>query len=116
MDIEIINENIKILEDSETSLENIQELALLYTVKNNFSGDKVESELSDILPAYKKYLDAKRKFQMKEIDDTPMVDYMKLLCKEIQDFVLLLYNNTHTRKERHYIEETLSYLYKRFLE
>ena len=116
MDIQIIQDNIDVLENSETSLENIQELALLYTVRNNFSGDKVESELSDILPDYKKYLDAKRKFQMKETDDTPMVDYMKLLCKEIQDFVLLLYNNTHTRKERHYIEETLSYLYMRFSE
>ncbi len=75
----------------------------------------VENELMDILPAYQKYIKAKQMYQMKQTDDSSMLEYMELVCYELSDFIIELYSGTDTRKERHAIEETILFLYDRFL-
>lgn len=75
-----------------------------------------ENELMEILPAYEKYVNAKRLYQMKQTDDVAMVEYMELLCYEISDFMMELYAGTSTRKERHHLEETALFLYNKFSE
>lgn len=113
MDIQIIDENIKELEMGDTTFDTVQELAFLYIVKANFKSSiqtMVEREYDDILPAYKKYVEAKRQFQFNQADETSMLKYLQLLCNEIQEFILSLYSSTNMRKERHYIVETLTKL------
>ena len=73
-----------------------------------------KNELMEILPAYDKYIESKRKYQMYESDDIAMCHYMDLLCEEIADFIYSLYSGTETRKERHKLEETLSQLARHF--
>ena len=115
MNIEIIQENIDELENADTTFEAVQELAYLYIIRNNLSEPGiVKKELADIVPAYQKYVAAKRRFQLGEIDDEPMIKTMQLLCMEIKEFVLALYSGTGTRKERIYIEETVSSLFSVF--
>ena len=114
MDIQIINENITILENSDTTVDNVQELALLYIVRKGLKSSlqtMVDGELKDVFPAYTKYIEAKRKFQLNEIDEFAMVKYMQLLCNEIKEFIETLYHTTDTRKERVILTEMSSYLY-----
>lgn len=123
MDIDILEENIQELENSDTTFENVQELAYLYIIKDHLYSsnasikqDDVEKELSDILPAYQKYINSKRRYQLHDTDDESMIKFMQLVCQELKEFILSLYNGTSTRKERHYIEETLSYLIDHLVE
>ena len=105
MNIDVINENIKELENSETTFENVQELAYLYTVKNNFQKfDEVETELNEIFPAYKKYVESKREYQLHRTDETGMIKYMEILCQEVADFLDALYSGTSTLKERKFLK------------
>ena len=116
MDIQIINENITELENLDTTFDNVQELAYLYIIKDHFTkSDKIEQELSDILPAYQRYVEAKRRFQLNLTDSEPMIELLKLLCQEIADFIGILYSGTSTRKERHILEETLSKIHQKML-
>lgn len=115
MDIEIIQDNINELENADTTFDNVRELALLYVVRDNLKTSTqtvVTNEIDDILPAYQKYIDAKRKFQLQQTDETGMLKYIQLVCQETKEFILALYKGTDMRKERHYIVETLSYLYE----
>ena len=111
MDIEIIQDNIEELENADTTFDNVRELALLYIVRNNLKSSVqpvVIRELHDIFPAYQKYVEAKQAYQRHISDDSALVNYMQLLCQEIREFMVALYAGTDLRKERHYIEETLS--------
>lgn len=108
MNLQIIEENIKELEMADTTFDTVQELALLYIIKNNLKSPvqtTVEREYTEILPAYKKYVEAKRQFQLKQTDETNMIKYMELLCSEISDFLIALYSGTSTYKERKLLEQ-----------
>ena len=103
MDIKAIEDNIKELENSVTTVDNVQELACLYIVKDNLlktNTNPVEQELSDILPAYKKFCETKRKYQLREITEDAVLHDMKMLCQELKEFILSLYSNSDFYKER----------------
>lgn len=110
MNLQTIQENILELENSETTFDSVQELAYLYIIRNNFKSDAVEKEMSDILPAYEKYISAKKKYQLGETDDTCMIKYMELLCDEISEFLSALYSGTSTRKERKLLESIFPFI------
>lgn len=116
MDKTLIEENIIELENSDTTFENVQELAYLYIIRDKLFtvADKTEKELSEILPAYEKYIDAKRKFQMKQSDDEQIIYYFNLTCEELKDFICSLYSGTSTRKERQSLINLLYELYNKF--
>ena len=75
MDIKDINRTIEELEKDSTTFENCQKIASLYIVRQNYetglksSGNRVKQELTDILPAYSKYVDTKRRFQLGELSE-----------------------------------------------
>lgn len=114
MDIQAIVDNINELENSITNVDNVQELANLYIVRDNLlkhNTNPVEQELNDILPMYKKYCVTKRKFQLKEIPEEAVLSDMKLLCQEISEFIHTLYSNTDFYKERALLLQTLEDLH-----
>ena len=100
MDIRDINNYIKELEEDIFNFDNIQDLAYLYIIRNNFQKDNVTIELNDILPEYHKYIEVKKKYQLKQVTEEALIDAVKSVCKEIREFVLTIYNNTDMEKER----------------
>lgn len=111
MDINIVDELISELKTCDTTYNNVRDLAALYTVKDKLEEDeKTEEskELFEILPAYKHYINEKRKFQLGESDKDHLQAEMKLLCIEIFDFVAALYRNTNTQEERQEIMRCIS--------
>ena len=105
MDLNKINDMIDELETSEPSLSNIRNLSSLYIVKSHLLGNTnyrntVIKELNDILPSYLQYLETKRKYQLHEINEDSVTIHLNQVCKELNDFLHLLYNSTDTVKER----------------
>lgn len=112
MDIKTINELIRELESSETSLSNIRNLSALYNVRtyllhNTIKTDNTTKELGDILPSYLGYIDTKRKYQLHEITDEAVYIAMSAVCKEVKEFVQTLYSGTDTPKERELIKQMI---------
>ena len=111
MNLEIINEMIDELEQSEPSLSNVRNLSALYNVRANLLGtnrfDKTSKELSDILPSYLQYIDTKRKYQLHEVSEELLYNNMKELCREIKEFVQMLYSGTDTQTERDILQRTI---------
>lgn len=113
MDINLINEAIVDLESSETNSANVKELACLYILKdklnksNRTAPDKSEKELMDIFPAYSRYKEIKTRYQLNEISEDALVPAMKLVAQELEEFILILYNNTYLRKERVCLEQMI---------
>lgn len=122
MDINIIDGAIKQLEESETSFENVRELACLYIVKQHLNGiipnenTQIELELNDILPQYREYCKVKTRYQLKEITKEPVIDAMKALCKEIQEFIQALYSSTDFYNERRLILDMIDRLDTQYTE
>lgn len=104
MELSAINRLIDELEEQEVSLSNIRNLSALYTVRNHFVGGKIYNnvvqELDDILPSYLKYLDVKRKFQQKEVQQESVLLCFSNLCQEICEFLHRLYSSTDLQQER----------------
>ena len=113
MNIEEIQYAIRELEESKTTVDNVAELANLYIVRDNLI-NKSEDQFRDILPAYRKYCQIKRKYQLGEISDESVVDAVNLLCYELKEFIQTLYCGTDLRKERVAIESVLSNQYNQF--
>lgn len=111
MNIDIINEMIDELEQSEPSLSNIRNLSALYNVKTHLLGtnkfDRTAKELSDILPSYLQYIETKQRYQLHEITDTLLYEALQNLCKEIKEFVQSLYSGTDTEKEREILQQLI---------
>jgi len=118
MDIKIIKEAIKELEQSDTVVDNIQELASLYIVAQNMKQglNPVVTELNEILPAYNKYIQVKRKYQLGEIAEDAVCINIRNVCQEIRDFMCTLYAGTDMGKERRYIRGLIQDLYERYVE
>jgi len=118
MDIQVIENTITDLENAENTFENCSKLASLYIIRDecknaNTGGiDTTESELLDILPAYRYYVDAKRKYQMNTTDDEAMVATLSSLCVEIYEFFQTLFSGTDIPKERNLIRELIEKLQK----
>ena len=122
MDINLIEDTIEELEQDATSFENCEKLASLYICRDNYlkrfsavsdvsesvSHDYVATELQDILPAYKKYVETKRRYQQFEVVDKMLTYAMQNLCDEIVDFIAELYHNTETQAERALIVEMIT--------
>lgn len=115
MDIYAINEAIATLENSETTLENISDLANLYIVKNSLQSS-TENELNDILPAYAEYIHIKKQYQMHEISEGAVIKSLKYVCVEIREFLHALYQCTDMGRERKCIRDMINTLYSDFEE
>lgn len=113
MDINTINNLIKDIENSETTLSNIRNLSALYNVRNILLNNKeetqtqTETELKDILPSYLGYINIKRKYQLHKTTNENVIIAMKALCNEIKEFIQTLYSSTDTPQERDIIKEML---------
>lgn len=118
MDINSIIEEIQTLESGPTTVNNVIELASLYIVKEQLQNGNMpginglQTEIKDILPAYNKYCEVKRKYQLNEISDDAVIYQLELVLQEIEDLICTIYRGTNMRKERRKIKETLEKLYE----
>jgi len=96
MNIKDINRTISELEKDSTTFENCEKLASLYIVRDNIGNDEIE----DILPQYIKYVDIKRRYQLGEVSEKLVEKQIKLVCKEILEFLYQLYSSTELPEER----------------
>lgn len=120
MDLIAIEDAINSFENSETSRENVSELASLYicraylqeSLKSAKYGELegTEKELTDIHPYYTKYVDVKRRYQLHQTTETEVIISIKQVCKEIQEFIQALYSGTDMNKERIYIRDMIKKL------
>lgn len=110
LDISDINATIKYYEKQGTNLENCRILADLYTCKsyieNNYNNEETK-ELNDILPMYQEYCSVKREYQLGNIDKIKVINSMKNVCKELKDFITLLYSCTDMQEERELLDNML---------
>lgn len=119
---EIENTIAEMEQNSATTFDTCEKLASLYIVRDNLKtcGKSVvasmESEINDILPAYRNYCDIKRQYQMHELPVESVEIAMQSVCKEIQDLFLLLYANSDTQSEREQIQALLNGLYTRIIQ
>lgn len=116
MNIEDVESTIVKLENEDTTFENCEKLASLYIVRDYYlkslkqAGNEAEHELNDILPQYKKYVELKRRYQMSEISEKPIENSIKAVCKEISEFIKIMYQCTDMPIEREYIKKMLNNL------
>ena len=122
LDLELIEETIDELEQDVTSFENCEKLASLYICRmanknanmklsdtsNDVSYNNEYIELSEILPAYIKYVDTKKRYQQFEVVDKMLIYAMTDLCREITEFIGDLYHNTETEAERKLIIDMIN--------
>jgi len=120
MDIIAINEAIEALENDDTTVDNVRELASLYICRENMKTglktmvDDVKQEYDDILPYYLKYRDTKRRYQMNEAIDSEVIQGIKDVCRELQEFIAMLYQHTDMNKERLCIKDMIRTLAKKY--
>lgn len=119
MDIQVIEENIQLLENEETTVENVQDLANLYTVYDKLRykqpvKDKTLQELNDILPAFNSYVEARRQNQLGQTNEEAVKHSLKLLCQELKEFIEILYTNTSSRRERLFLLYMVKDLHDKF--
>ena len=120
MDIVAIEDAIKTLEDSSTTPENVSELSALYICRENLNHslklmvDAGKDELEDILPYYMKYRDTKKRYQRNEAIDSEVIQGIKNVCRELKEFIAVLYQNTDMNKERLCIKEMIHTLAKKY--
>lgn len=121
LNIDEINNTIEELENASTTFDTCSKLASLYIVREfykkpeNRNGREntadvnrdVVKELNDILPQYRQYCEIKRKYQLNELPQEPVIKEMKQVCQELQEFVQTLYSNTDLPEERHILVDTL---------
>jgi hypothetical protein len=69
--------------------------------------DSLERELNDILPQYKNYCAVKRQYQLGQATDDLVVVSMRQVCKEVKEFLLILYQHTDTKIDRNMIKRML---------
>ena len=113
MNLVEVNEAIKELQESSLTLSNARNLSALINVRDYLQNstqrkpDSLERELSDILPQYREYCAVKRQYQLGRATDDSVVASMRLVCKEVKEFLLTLYQNTDTQIERNMIKRML---------
>lgn len=118
MDLQDINSSISYLEKGDTTFENCQKLASLYIIREHYlkgqnsDGNGVVSEYKDILPQYCNYLKLKKKYQTGELDKKVVQLAIQKVCKEINEFILTLYQCTDMPEERDCILQMIENLQK----
>ena len=108
---------IQDLENSDLSLSNIRNLSSLYIVRKHLTEntvDNVTAELNDILPSYLDYVNTKRKYQLQEVTEQAIYSRLEQVCKEIKEFLHILYTNTDTPKEREIIKKLINQVKEAF--
>ena len=123
MDIDIIQDTIYTLENTEITLDTIHDLASLYIVRDKLLKGEIgarkgtlEAEINDILPSYMKYKEQKIQYQLNNIPEETIIISLNLLCQEINEMITMLYSCTEMYKERKCIKDMLTKLYKKFVE
>lgn len=106
MNLREITDTIEELENGNTTYDNCIKLSALYTVRDNLKSD-TEKELNDILPQFRMYVAVKRKYQLKELSKEDLIFAMKSMCRDIEEFIDTLYNNTELPEERELIKVML---------
>lgn len=113
MNLAEVNDAIKELQESSLTLSNARNLSALINVRDYLQNsvqrkpDGLEQELNDILPQYKEYCAVKRQYQLGRATEDLMIASMRLVCKEVKEFLLILYQNTDTKIERNMIRRML---------
>lgn len=110
MNIDEVNRCIAQLEQDETTFSNCQKLASLLIVREfcnpdlksgkSRKFDQVELELCDILPHYEKYCSIKAEYQQHNIGKEPVIESLEFVCREIAEFLKVLYSHTDMPEER----------------
>ena len=114
MNLAEVNDAIKELQESSLTLSNARNLSALITIQSYMKNaiqskpDSLERELNDILPQYREYCAVKRQYQLGRATEDLMIASMRLVCKEVKEFLLILYQNTDTKIERNMIRRMLS--------
>jgi len=119
MNIEDINRTINELEQDATTFSNCEKLAHLYIVRqfqkdglktmvDVLPSNNIARELSDIFPYYEKYCNAKRDYQLNHGSADIVLSTLQALCREILEFIQILYSSTDIPEERHLIVGILS--------
>lgn len=119
MDLTAIQDNIEELENADTTVENVRELASLYIVRENYKNanltvifNDTAKELDDILPQYRKYIEIKRQYQLGQLPDTAVKKSIRNVCREIYEFISTMYSCTDMKAERDCIDELIQKLRK----
>ena len=122
MDLYLIDSTIEELEQGETTFANCEKLASLYIIKEHFKQyplvlrglyDEVEEELNDIAPQYKNYCDIKREYQLGKTTKEAVITSIKGVCKEIEEFLQILYSNTDMPEEREQLKLFINKIYNK---
>ena len=114
VDITTIEDTLEeLVNDAPTTFETCEKIAHLTITRDLLKSrlnrtregsERVLNELHDILPSYNKYVDTKKRYQQYEVVEQMVVIAMQNLCDEIADFIITLYRNTESAKEREAIE------------
>ena len=73
--------------------------------------EKVQSEIDDILPAYKRYSDEKTKFQHDDSSKENVLKYQNMVCREIFDLIKTLYSCSDMPLERVNVQNMIQAAY-----
>lgn len=105
-----ISNTIEELEQGQTTFDTCIKLSALYNVREHLQKrsngqseqpqDKVEQELSDILPHYKRYIEVKRDFQLHKVDEETVMEYLSTVCAEINEFLCTMFYSTDSTSGR----------------
>lgn len=122
MDLYLIDSTIDELEQGETTFANCEKLASLYIIKEHFKQyppvlrglyDEIEDELNDIAPQYRTYCEIKREYQLGKTTKEAVIKSIKGVCKEIEEFLQLLYSNTDMPEEREQLKLFINKIYNK---
>ena len=107
MDLREITDTIEELENGDTTFDSCIKLSALYNVRDKLKSD-TEKELNDILPQFRMYVAVKKKYQLRELSNEDLIFAMKSICRDIEEFITTLYNNTELKEERDLITMMLN--------
>ena len=111
MDKTVVDEMINELENSDTTFQNCNDLAALYKVRDELGAAKVENEIDDILPAYRKYIETKTLYQLGQTDKESVIKSLDFVCQEIFDLIKTLYSCSDMPLERIKIQNMVQAIY-----
>jgi len=120
MDIRDIEDWIYDLEHDTSADFNVVDLAALYIIRDhNGDGlktvvDGVSDEINDVLPAFNKYKDKKRRQQLRELPEDACLDDLSRLCCEIKEMIIAIYSGTTLAKERRMIFNMIKTLHDKY--
>lgn len=109
LDIDLIENTIRQLEQDATTLDNCILLSSLYICRENYynanmsvleASNDASYRVYTVLPSYDNYIETKKRYQQYEVVDKMLIYAMDNLCREIVDFISNLYHNTETEAER----------------